>query len=325
MVEISPFVPGEFQAVSHCPACLWPARQTGLIERGGFQFAYCKSCTTSFMSPVPTDSEFARYYGGPYWDSVNSGRSKVYRFEKQFRRAVLYGAELEEAGVVKGGKVLEIGSGFGGVVWALGKLLEMKPYAIELDPFAREFQERLGVQIFNFETNSGGDEIPGFDVVVLSHVLEHQLRPRELLEQAFSVVSSTGVVLIEVPHGDFVIDGGIDHPIVFSKFGLDRLLRNFSSQVRYRVHSGPENVVLPPKYLLSIALLDSGRMFSAVKCRVPRSLSLLCQSIATSLRNFGPLRGLNSRLARILRKEQRQKVSQLFASLPSEIRLWLSE
>ena len=325
VADTTPFKPREFKVVSECPVCLGPAPQKGLVERGGFQFAYCGSCTAFFMSPMPTEAEFARYYGGLYWDSVNSDRSKAYRFEKQFRRAVLYAVELEKAGAAKGGKVLEIGSGFGGVVWALGELLGMKPYAVELDPLACEFQERLGVEIFNCETERGEDETPGFDVVVLSHVLEHQLSPKELLEQAFSLISSTGVVLIEVPHGDFVIDGGIEHPLVFSKFALDRLLRTFTSQVRYRVHNGAENVVLPPKYLLSVALLGSKRKFSATRHRVPRSLSLFSQSLATRLRNFGPLRGLNYRLARILRRKHSEKIRGLFQSLPPEIRGWLAE
>lgn len=323
--KITPFAPREFQDVSHCPVCSWPAPRKGLTERGGLPFARCKSCTTFFMCPVPTEAELARYYGGPYWESVNLNRSKSYRFEKQFRRAVLYAAELERSGAAKGGKVLEIGSGYGGVVWALGELLGMKPYAVELDPRACEFQERLGVEIFDPETKRADNETSGFDVVVLSHVLEHQLRPKELLEQAFSLVGSTGVVLIEVPHGDFVIDGSIDHPLVFSKFGVDRLLRTFTSRVRYRVHNGAENVVLPPKYLLSVALLGSKDEFSPIRHRVPRSLSLFCQWLATRLRNFGPLRGLNYRLARILRRKHSEKIRGLFQSLPSGVRDWLVE
>ena len=277
------------------------------------------------MSPTPTEAEYSRYYGGVYWERVNSNRSRTYRFEKQFRRAVLFAAELEKAGVAKGGKILEIGSGFGGVVWALGELLEMKPYAIELDPLACEFQEGLGIEILNSETKRGEDETPGFDVVVLSHVLEHQLGPGELLEQAFSLVSSSGVVLIEVPHGDFVIDGDINHPLVFSKFGLDRLLGTFTSQVRYRAHNGPENVVLPPQYLLGVALLGSKPRFSAMRYRVPQSLSLFIQRLATKLRHFGPLRGLNYRLALILRRRDREKIRGLFQSLPPGIHNWLSE
>ncbi len=175
--------------------------------------------------------------------------------------------------MAKGGRVLEIGSGYGGVVWALGQLLEMKPYAVELDPGAREFQKLLGVTIFNSETVMRKSETDGFDVVVLSHVLEHQLKPRELVEQAFSLLSSSGIVLIEVPHGHFVVDGGIDHPIVFSRFALDRLVRDFAPEVRYRVHNGSENVVLPPKYLLGVARSASERKSSPVMYRVPRSLS----------------------------------------------------
>ena len=318
-----PFVPREFTEINACPVCLWPAPHSGVWERGGFQFAWCAACTALFMNPAPTEAELLRYYGGHYWESTNSDRAKVYRFEKQFRRAVLFAAELEKAGVAKGGRVLEIGSGYGGVVWALGQLLEMKPYAVELDPGAREFQKLLGVTIFNSETVMRKPETDGFDVVVLSHVLEHQLKPRELVEQAFSLLSSSGIVLIEVPHGHFVVDGGIDHPIVFSRFALDRLVRDFAPEVRYRVHNGSENVVLPPKYLLGVARSASERKSSPVRYRVPRSLSFFSQSLATKLRNFGPLRGLNYRLSRMLRRKHSLKVRRLFQSLPPGVLDWL--
>ena len=322
---MSQLEPSEWVEVLECPICFWPTEIGRQLDRHGFGFQRCASCLVLYINPRPTEAVLRRFYDGPYWESVNADRSRRYRLEKQFRRAVLFSEELQKGGVAKGGSVLEIGSGFGGVVWALGELMEMKTYAIELDPDACRFQESLGVEIFNPKSTRGNPNSAGFDVLVLSHVLEHQLNPRELLEQAFSLVSSTGTVLIEVPHGHFVIDGGIEHPLVFSRSSLDRLIREFCRDIRYRVHNGAENIILPPKYLLGVARMGADRSSFPARSIIPSNLSILTQSLATKMRNFGPLRGLNYRLGILLNRGLNEKVEELFLSLPYRIRVWLTQ
>ena len=278
------------------------------------------------MNPPPTERVLASFYDGPYWEETNSIRTKVYRLQKQFRRAIYFSKELERLGVGKGGRLLEIGSGFGGVAWALGQLRSLKPFAIELDPAACLFQEALGVQVIDAaDVGATAQEEALFDVVLLSHVLEHVTDPHKLLAQAFSMVKPTGVVLVEVPHGHFVFDGGLEHPFVYTRRSLNRLIQRFSSNVLFRVHGGLENVALPPKYLFALAR-PLGRRRQAIKVfPTPPLVSVFLQRLMTSLRNFGPLRGLNFRLAARLRESVTLQEGALFAALPVQVQVWLDE
>lgn len=273
------------------------------------------------MNPTVSTQDLETFYAGPYWEQTNSNRSPKYRFEKQFRRAVYFDAQLRKAGVPGGGRVLEIGSGFGGVVWALAKLRNMDPYAMELDPNARVFQESLGVRILDATSDANPMTSERFDLVVLSHVLEHQLEPWALLRTAFELVEPSGIVVIEVPHNHFVVDGSILHPLAFSTYSLDYLLGNLADSVVYRTHPGAENVVLPPKYLFAMARGHSGLLQKSVRRPVPLWASLITQRVATFARNFGPLRGLNSRLSRVFRKRLDEKVSRLLSDLPASLGL----
>ena len=278
------------------------------------------------MNPPPTEKILARFYDGPYWNQTNGDRTKVYRLQKQFRRAIYFSNELERLGVGKGGTLLEIGSGFGGVAWALGQLRSLKPFAIELDPAACLFQEALGVQVIdtaNVGATGQGEAL--FDVVLLSHVLEHVKDPHKLLAQAFSMVKPTGVVVVEVPHGHFVFDGGLAHPFVYTRRSLNQLMQRFSSNILFRVHGGVENVALPPKYLVALAR-PLGRRRDAIAFFPLRPLvSIFLQRFTTSLRNFGPVRGLNSRLASRLRESVTLQERALFSALPAQVQAWLDE
>ncbi len=247
-------------------------------------------------------------------------------FRSNCRRAIYFSKELEKFRFGNGGKLLEIGSGFGGVAWAVAFLRNMEPFAIELDPEARLFQKSLGVQIVTRnDDDSNFRKAGGFDVVILSHVLEHVLHPEQLLAEAFSMVKPSGVVVIEVPHGHFVIDGELEHPFVYTRFSLSRLLRGFSSAITFRVHNGVENVVLPPKYLFALARPNGSQRRSSACFRTPPWFSLFLQRLMTALRGFGPLRGLNLRLARRLRKSVTLQEHDLFAALPRQIKEWLNE
>ena len=323
--EKNPDLPPAIVDVLKCPICFFPSTSPGRLRRSGYNFDYCPACSVLFMNPTPTQEDLISFYGGAYWERTNSKRSRRYRFKKQFLRALFFEDELKKAGVPKGGRILEIGSGFGGIVWALSHLRDMEPSALELDPQAGLFQQKLGVKILDSGVQEGSAAQGGFDVVVLSHVLEHQLDPRELLRKAFGLLNPSGTVLIEVPHHHFVVDGSIDHPLAFSKYALDRLLREFAGDVRYRVHSGIENVALPPKYLLGVARVAQTPRLNSVRHPLPAAISLPTQRIATFARNFGPLRGANYRLSRMFRGQIDRRVQKLFESLPPWVSGWLDE
>lgn len=59
-------------------------------------------------------------------------------------------------------------------------------------------------------------------------------------------------MLIEVPNGAVVRDGGIQHPVVFSRQSLAALLDRIGFQYRLNTHAGRGKVALPPQYLVGV-------------------------------------------------------------------------
>ena len=320
-----------------CKLCSRPVRARSLgraasgvefdfmgLRRGGNQFDFCAHCSVLFMNPQPTEEELSSLYSGSYWEKKQTLNSHKSLLQKQFRRALVFARELERSGVDKDGRILEIGSGFGGVCWALGQLLKMEPVAMEPDPVARDFQKALGVTILEEASIkrmvSGGHR---FDVVILSHVLEHVLDPRDLVRQAFLMVKPSGTVLIEVPHGNFVIDGSIQHPFVFTRYALESLLAAFNARLTFRAHSGPENILMPPTYLLGIAhRKDSKEGQRVLRFRVPLLLMLCTQAVTLILNRFPPLTKANQKFGAARRRAVDSTVHELFEALPQSARAW---
>lgn len=129
------------------------------------------------------------------------------------------------------GKILEIGSGIGAVVWSVARNFGATPYANEPDPDAQEVLQRLGVRLDSQEKLSLVDNQNSYDLVILSHVLEHQPDPKPMLDLVLRQVAPGGLLLVEVPNGDVTEDGGVEHPLVFSRRSLASILRNYDCDV----------------------------------------------------------------------------------------------
>ncbi|WP_273184609.1 methyltransferase domain-containing protein [Hyphomonas adhaerens] len=105
-----------------------------------------------------------------------------------------------QTGVTEFGRVLDFGGGFGG---ALAAYPDSERFAYEPDPHAREHLQSmegvtvLGPDIFEDEKYQGY-----FDLVVLSHVLEHMRDPLFELARIQGMLRPGGHVFIEVPTED---------------------------------------------------------------------------------------------------------------------------
>lgn len=133
----------------------------------------------------------------------------------------------------RGSRILDIGAGAGGSFAALQQTGEdFEFFAIEPAKDAAEFySQKYGVTSFNSLAECHlKNQI--FDVVIMSHVLEHfnfeDVLP--LLEELHSCVSEDGLLLIEVPHEDYRDEQVIDfventpHLSFFTKTSLEMCL-----------------------------------------------------------------------------------------------------
>ena len=247
------------------------------------------------MSPAPTPEFLKSFYSAEYWEITNSTRSPVYSISKQLRRAVRYHEILtNHRKSFQPSRILEIGCGRGGVVFGLGKLFNSEVFAIEPDEAALALATKIGVKHMDEELGNG---VPTFDLVVLSHVLEHQIDPHELVTAALQHLNEGGILLIEVPQGDWVFDGGLEHPIVFGKESLSVLLASHGLSSTLISHRGYDSVFLPCRYLTAISERRGSSDLRARNRTGWRWPNTLAPRIAQAVFKKDLLRTLDQRLA----------------------------
>lgn len=253
--------PSDLESFDECPNCC----SSEIVDRGdvagGRTYDWCLICGLNFMNPRPTRLFLSRFYSSEYWKLTNSEVGVVSRIIGQLERSAVFLRILSKLKLPSfEGKILEIGSGTGGVVWSMANALGLSPHANEPDAEAKKFLELLDiVAVLNEDIDSG--ELDGsYSVVVLSHVLEHQTHPRQFLERAIRLLTPGGVMVIEVPNGSVVgPDGGIEHPVVFSRHSLSYLLDQFGFSYQIKMHAGRGRAARPPQYLVGVVQKVPGR------------------------------------------------------------------
>jgi SAM-dependent methyltransferase len=153
--------------------------------------------------------------GGRTWVDVPPAYEEAY-YEDPTRAAGGYGAYLAQAEWrlekaarqirqvgdatgVRGGKALDVGSGYGFFREALAQA-GFEHQGVEISAHAR----RVAREIYGFETHSELDGLPSgtFDLVTLWDVLEHVPDPVALLARCRDVLRPGGVVALKTPNLD---------------------------------------------------------------------------------------------------------------------------
>lgn len=234
----------------------WFVRKT---ESNDYQIVRCEFCKSAYVWPRPKVNEVEDIYAdrdynpnhnhqGMYWPS---GRRDAARLFKCF------------GALIRGKVLLDIGAGEGvASEEAIRRGFDVR--ACEPSPQCRkEFLDRNGFEPDPsfFDNEYAEENCHQFDVVLLSHVLEHLPDPEQILNNVSLVLRPRGVVIIAVPLFGSVITAVMgkrdffvtppEHLTYFSHAGLGRLLEMHgyliesvytSSKVnmlRYRNRLGP--------------------------------------------------------------------------------------
>lgn len=97
-------------------------------------------------------------------------------------------------------KILDVGSNIGIFVEA-AKEQNWEVIGIDIDRKAIEIgKKKYGVDLRNTLLENAGFQKNEFDVVTLSHTLEHVYKPLELLKEIKRVLKDNGIIIIEVPN-----------------------------------------------------------------------------------------------------------------------------
>ena len=187
------------------------------IDRYGFYYptGMCKQCGNVQQARYYDDETlelfYSKFYRRIYGDSTPSS---LFNAQKNGKGVAIFNFVKS---VSNPNKVLEIGCGAGGI---LSRFLDNNCEVLGLD-FDENYLDYA--QKNNITVKRGSIEQLGsnekYDLIILSHVLEHIKYPSDFLTKLSNHLANDGVLYIEVPSLDNVESGGY-------KYDLLRYLQN---------------------------------------------------------------------------------------------------
>lgn len=219
--------------INSCNVCDSSKIKT-LSNNDNFTYSICKSCghvfqsnrrSEEFYSSLPytvAQSKITNVQSLEYDKHVNNRGTYIYDFIKNFIKPYHK-------------SILDIGSGFGGVSYYLGKLMNIKNIlGVTPDYDPNVFNKYEGIDFIKSTYNK---PINGkYDLIIMSHVLEHFINPIEALKNVKQNISDQGLLYIEVP--SFQWEGARHYPIFtqvhlsyFSKKSLENILENVGFKI----------------------------------------------------------------------------------------------
>lgn len=187
----------------------------------------CRNCTMAFVFPLPPDQELAKYNAG-YFSNAHGGISTD-KLTVAFHSAinllrVLYAEDFIQKQGTQIGHVLEVGPGGGHFArhWLRRNTATQSYTGIESDASCHRHLIDLGVSVSTSVEKIDAER--RYDLVVISHVLEHTSDPYAFIRSFSKHLSEGGVLFIEVPCRDFE-HKKIDEPhLLFFDKGPMRIL-----------------------------------------------------------------------------------------------------
>ena len=237
-MEMSPHSPQESGATaeaSACPVCGGLAAQDVGVYRGasaelqGRRKSACSRCGLVFAAPMPTEAEWAQYnanyFRRAHGASADSDDARIFRQALAKFRAdhIVRFLDLHAIAV---STALEIGPGHGELVAALRQRLPgLRHIADETDESLIAPLHAMGVEIRSpRDVAQSGETV---DLVVISHVLEHTIRPVSFLLDAVQPLRDGGALFVEVPCQDHLYKPEDEpHLLFFDKQALGHALRS---------------------------------------------------------------------------------------------------
>lgn len=174
-----------------------------------FDVLRCRNCTTSFISRIPRDDEFAELYSSDYY---------MERFEYYYNNFLIDPEHGKRNGNMrsfadmldalklmkpKSGRILDVGCGLG-IFLRMSKDYGWQGCGIDASPYAVHYaKEKFHLDVFQ-GTKLRDVSLPSsqFDVVTLWDTLEHFADPRDQLAEIRRVLKDDGLLILDTPNGE---------------------------------------------------------------------------------------------------------------------------
>jgi len=199
---------------SECPACgvetprralhVTRNRKSPLVNGPYYAVIGCEQCGLTYISPRPTPAALQRYYTDEDRDGWTVRHNETIAGAKREKKTRLAARAVAPVLGARGqGRALDIGCGAGDILNVLKdagwETVGVEPHAALATIAAQRHQLVAEVP-----------REPTFDLVVMHHVLEHVLSPRDLLRGARAAAVTGAHLLVGVPaFEDAAISGNI--------------------------------------------------------------------------------------------------------------------
>lgn len=215
----------------------------------------CARCTHVAAHPVPSAVDIGNYYGSKaFWktqgvkvdESSKGWRQKLIensslweRFERGRRQFEFIRRSIP---LKAGSRVIDLGSGYSPLLYFFAEAGFRNLYALE--PFEEicAFLNQQGVTTYPtlLEDFVMRGDLPTFDLMVISHTLEHLVDPAEVIAGLARHLAPNGVLYIDVPFQDHLrpYKQGL-HYQFFNETSMDFLAQQTGLAVRAVEHDRP--------------------------------------------------------------------------------------
>jgi SAM-dependent methyltransferase len=192
----------EWEALDCCPICGGASAGRVRTEhaRDGKTIVHwdaCSVCGLHYQNPMMTDAALHKFYSQHYSAYVRRGAPSIagacLRLINTRDWLLPYFGEVR--------RCLEIGSGFGYLLWAIQRERGAEVLGVEPDDEARAVSARE----FGAPAVSRLEQVDGkFDLIVSTQTLEHTRRPLQILSYAHDILAeSNGRAYFEVPNRNY--------------------------------------------------------------------------------------------------------------------------
>jgi predicted TPR repeat methyltransferase len=262
------------------------------VESFGYPLVYyhCEKCGLVFQSQEESQAADPDFYAATYrkiYQAHEEPTTKDLWVQAQRSQHLMDG--LRKAGVNKIENMLDIGASAGLLLQAFKQAFGCQVTGVEPGEAYRSFAEQKGIRMFT-SVDELGDSAPArFDLVSMSHVLEHLSDPVGMLRVIREkLLAENGLILLEVPNFYAHDSYELAHLVCYTPHTLKEALRQAGYEVvRFERHGVPRSDLLN-LYLTVLARpaspqSDPGRVRPEKNVRLKRKLAMLYRRIVQKI------------------------------------------
>ncbi|MFT5443804.1 MAG: SAM-dependent methyltransferase [Myxococcota bacterium] len=197
--------------LEHCPVCQsatgqhdrWTSLQTwrDSSDSNRWSMLECRKCGLDYLNPQPIWEELEPYYREDY-DAYADDDDPVHGpSEDEWLEQARQTGKLRHVEIERGTRLLDVGCATGRFLRAAEKL-GATAKGVEPSPLAAKAAKDAGVDLFHgtVEQYLASGPTERFDIITLSHVLEHVSDPVATLTTCKKLLADGGIIWIAVPN-----------------------------------------------------------------------------------------------------------------------------